>query len=36
MIPHRIVAIGASTFFGLYDEDHLGGYIGRLKMWHES
>ena len=35
MIPKRIVAIGTSAFFG--DGDFLhGGYIGRLKVWHES
>ena len=36
MIPQRIVAIGTSAFFGLFDDQHLGGYIGRLKMWHEG
>lgn len=35
MIPQRIVAIGTSSFFGLGDPQH-GGYIGRLKVWHES
>lgn len=35
MIPKRIVAIGTSSFFGLGDPLH-GGYIGRLKVWHET
>ncbi|HXS15525.1 MAG TPA: GDSL-type esterase/lipase family protein [Candidatus Saccharimonadales bacterium] len=34
MIPQRIVAIGTSAFFGLGDPLH-GGFIGRLKQWHE-
>lgn len=35
MIPRRIVAIGTSAFFGVGDPLH-GGFIGRLKQWHES
>lgn len=35
MLPHCIVAIGASTFFGRVDPEG-GGFIGRLKTWHES
>lgn len=36
MIPKRIVAIGTSAFFGYGDATGKGGYIGRLKQWHES
>jgi lysophospholipase L1-like esterase len=35
MLPHRIAAIGASTFFGRVDPEG-GGFIGRLKIWHEK
>ncbi len=35
MIPHRIVAIGSSSLFGVGDPDG-GGFIGRLKKWHEN
>lgn len=35
MLPRRIVAIGASTTFGRVDPEG-GGYIGRLKTWHEG
>jgi lysophospholipase L1-like esterase len=35
MIPRKIIAIGASDFFGMGD-DGKGGYIGRLKQWHEQ
>ncbi len=35
MLPPCIVAIGASTFFGRVDPQG-GGFIGRLKTWHES
>ena len=35
MIPKRIVAIGTSAFFGYGDPQH-GGYLGRLKIWHEG
>lgn len=35
MLPQRIVAIGASTVFGRVDPEG-GGFIGRLKTWHES
>lgn len=36
MIPKRIVAIGTSAFFGYGDASGKGGYIGRLKEWHEK
>ena len=35
MLPQRIVAIGSSSLFGLVDPQG-GGYIGRLKTWHEN
>lgn len=35
MLTQKIVAIGASTVFGRVDPKG-GGYIGRLKTWHES
>jgi lysophospholipase L1-like esterase len=35
VIPKKIVAIGASDFFGMGDAGH-GGFIGRLKQWHEQ
>ncbi|HYK08191.1 MAG TPA: GDSL-type esterase/lipase family protein [Candidatus Eisenbacteria bacterium] len=35
MIPHRIVAVGTSAFFG-YGDLGNGGYIERLKRWHEA
>jgi lysophospholipase L1-like esterase len=35
MIPRKIVAIGASDFFGMGDNGN-GGYIGRFKQWHEQ
>jgi len=35
MIPRRIVAVGTSSFFGNGDSGH-GGFIGRLKVWHEG
>lgn len=35
MLPKKIVAIGASNTFGRVDPKH-GGFIGRLKSWHET
>ncbi len=35
MLARNIVAIGSSSLFGLVDPKH-GGYIGRLKTWHEA
>ncbi len=35
MLPKRIVAIGASDFFGIGDPEE-GGFIGRFKTWHET
>lgn len=35
MLPRKIVAIGASDFFGMGDDGN-GGFIGRLKKWHEQ
>ncbi len=35
MIPNRVVAIGSSSLFGVGDSDG-GGFIGRLKKWHEG
>lgn len=35
MIPQRIVAIGASTVYGRVDVEG-GGWVGRLRRWHES
>jgi lysophospholipase L1-like esterase len=35
MIPRKIVAIGASDFFGMGDGGN-GGYIGRFKQWREQ
>ena len=35
MLPKRIVAIGTSSLFGRVDPQG-GGYIGRLKSWHEQ
>ena len=35
MLPPCIVAIGASSFFGRVDPEG-GGFVGRLKTWHES
>lgn len=35
MLPKKIVAIGASSTFGRVDPKH-GGFIGRLKTWHEA
>lgn len=35
MIPRRILAFGASSVFGRVDPEG-GGYIGRLKTWHEK
>lgn len=35
MIPKRIVAIGSSSLYGRVDPEG-GGYIGRLRKWHES
>jgi lysophospholipase L1-like esterase len=35
MIPSSIVAFGGSNLFGLVDPEG-GGYIGRLKVWHEK
>ncbi|MDD5055227.1 MAG: GDSL-type esterase/lipase family protein [Candidatus Peribacteraceae bacterium] len=35
MLPRSIIAIGASSFFGRVDPEG-GGFIGRLKTWHES
>ena len=35
MISTRIVAIGASSLFGRIDPEE-GGFIGRLKKWHET
>src|ERR1035437_1432976 len=35
MIPNSIVAFGGSNLFGLIDPEG-GGYIGRLKVWHEK
>ncbi len=34
MLPKKIVAIGASDFFGMGDPEE-GGFIGRFKRWHE-
>jgi lysophospholipase L1-like esterase len=35
MLPQSIIAIGASSFFGRVDPEG-GGFVGRLKTWHES
>lgn len=35
MIPKRVVAIGTSAFFGVGDPVN-GGFIGRLKSWHQE
>lgn len=35
MIPRKIVAVGASDFFGMGDAGQ-GGFMGRLKQWHEQ
>ncbi|HSW88796.1 MAG TPA: GDSL-type esterase/lipase family protein [Candidatus Saccharimonadales bacterium] len=35
MLPKKIVAIGSSTLFGRVDPQG-GGYIGRLRSWHEE
>jgi len=34
MLPKKIVALGASDFFGMGDPKE-GGFIGRFKKWHE-
>jgi len=36
MTLRRIVAIGASDFCGIGDAAGQGGFIGRLKQWHEQ
>lgn len=35
MLPKRIVAFGSSSLYGRVDPEG-GGYIGRLRRWHES
>lgn len=35
MLPHKIVAIGSSSLAGVGDPQG-GGFMGRLKKWHES
>lgn len=35
MLPHRIVAFGSSSLAGVGDPEN-GGFMGRLKKWHES
>ena len=35
MLPHRIVAFGASSIHGVGDPEG-GGFVGRLRAWHES
>lgn len=35
MIPRKIVAVGASDFFGMGDAGQ-GGFLGRFKQWHEQ
>lgn len=35
MFPRRIVALGSSSVYGRGDSE-LGGFINRLRLWHES
>lgn len=35
MVPRRITCFGSSTIYGTADSE-LGGFVNRLRLWHES